>query len=88
MVIFCTKSNDPVSFRQPTDDDFLGSGARKAFLLPKYEVVGDILAEQESDGGVLLKNGTDRFARWQQNSALGHWAVMRTVLPGDIWESW
>lgn len=88
MVIFCTNSEDPVTFRKPTEADFLGSGARKAYLLPKHEVQEDVFISLESDGGVLLKNDTERFRGWQQTSALGHWAVMRTVLPKEIWEDW
>ncbi|KAG0649872.1 Polyamine aminopropyltransferase [Hyphodiscus hymeniophilus] len=88
MVIFCTNSDEPVSFRKPMTADFLGSGARKAFLLPKHEVEEESFARRENDGGVLFKNGTERFSGWQQTSALGHWAVMRTVLPKEVWEDW
>lgn len=88
MVIFCTNSEDAVTFRNPIEADFLGSGARKMFLLPKHEVKDDIFSSLESDGGVLSKNDTERFRSWQQTSALGHWVVMRTVLPKEIWEDW
>jgi hypothetical protein len=88
MVIFCTKSNEKVTFREPTTKDFLGSGARKIFLLPKHEIGQEMHAALEGDGGVLLRNDTERFKGWQQTSALGHWAVMRTVLPNQIWENW
>lgn len=78
-----------LSFRNPTEADFLGSGARKAFLLPKHEVRNEVLAMREGDGGVLWANETQgRFGQWQRTSALGHWAVMRTVLPREIWEDW
>ncbi len=88
MVIFCTNSIDPVKFRQPNDADFLGSRARKMFLLPQHEVDDAVFVEKEGDGGLLFKNETERFRVWQQQSALGHWAVMRTVLPSEIWEQW
>jgi hypothetical protein len=88
MVIFCTNSADPVTFRKPVEADFLGSGARKVFLLPKHEVLDDASKLLKGNGGVLLRNNTERFTSWQQTSALGHWAVMRTVLPQAIWEDW
>lgn len=58
------------------------------FLLPIHEVDYAVFEEKEEDGGVLSKNDTERFRGWQQKSALGHWAVMRTVLPSEIWEGW
>jgi hypothetical protein len=100
MVIFCTNAispNSAISFRKPTEKDFLGSRARKAFLQPVHEVFEDSLRlgvdgkdveEKEGEGGILRSNETERFKAWQQQSALGHWAVMRTVLPGEIWEEW
>jgi hypothetical protein len=100
MVIFCTNSASPsstISFRKPTEKDFLGSRARRAFLLPKHEVTEEMLkmgvdgtevVEKEGEGGILRSNETERFVAWQQQSALGHWAVMRTVLPGWVWEEW
>ena len=87
-MIFCTNSGEAVTFREPTQADFLGSGARKAYLLPIHEVREEAFAPVESDGGILLRNDTARFRGWQQKSALGHWAVMRTVLPKEIWEDW
>jgi len=88
MVIFCTNFANPVKFRKPVEADFLGSRARKMFLLPQHEVDDAVFIEKEEDGGVLMKNNTERFKGWQQQSALGHWAVMRTVLPTEIWEQW
>lgn len=70
------------------EGDFLNSGARKAFLVPQHEVDHSVFEEVEGDGGILSRNDTERFKGWQQRSALGHWAVMRTVLPDSIWEDW
>jgi len=56
--------------------------------MPKHEVKYEDIEATEEDGGVLLRNGTERFRKWQQTSAMGHWAVMRTVLPKEIWEDW
>jgi hypothetical protein len=68
--------------------DFLGSGARQMFLLPTHEVLQDSFKIQEGDGGPLMRNNTERFTTWQQQSALGHWELMRTVLPNEIWQDW
>ncbi|RKF82422.1 putative spermine spermidine synthase family protein [Golovinomyces cichoracearum] len=88
LVIFCTNGASKVKFREPKETDFLGSGARQRFLVPQFEVNDSVFNEQESDGGLLRKNDTERFRVWQQKSALGHWYLMRTVLPPMIWEMW
>ncbi|TVY46767.1 Polyamine aminopropyltransferase [Lachnellula occidentalis] len=88
MVIFCTSAADAVTFRHPREADFLGSGARKMFLMPQHEVDERVFAEVKADGGILSRNDTERFKNWQQKSALGHWAVMRTVLPDMVWDNW
>lgn len=61
---------------------------REMTLVPKHEVRYEDVGLREGDGGVLLRNGTERFGKWQQTSAMGHWAVMRTVLPREVWEEW
>jgi hypothetical protein len=88
MVIFCTKSESKLAFRKPTQADFLGSGARRQFLMPRHEIQEEAFWEQEGDGDVLRKNDTERIVDWQTKSALGHWSVMRTVLPVGVWENW
>ncbi|RKF64378.1 putative spermine spermidine synthase family protein [Erysiphe neolycopersici] len=88
MVLFCTNAANEIKFRKPNDADFLESGARQQFLLPKYEVDDSIFAEHETDGGLLRKNDTGRFLDWQQENSLSHWSLMRTVLPPTIWEMW
>ncbi|CZT43110.1 related to spermine/spermidine synthase family protein [Rhynchosporium secalis] len=96
MVIFCHKplpfsSSNPaqaLSFRAPIEKDFLGSKARQAYLLPIHEVDREVFEWKEGDGGVLRRNATERFRSWQETSARGHWAVMRTVVPEGIWENW
>lgn len=89
MVIFCTKHDSKlVTFRKPVEADYLGSEARKMFLMPQYEIEDTVFQEQEGDGGVLSRNDTGRLGRWQRESAVGHWRVMRTVLPSEVWENW
>lgn len=86
MVFFCQKSEGKIEFRRPTPQDTLGSMARNAFLLPKHEVLeSDFLASEES---ILARNSTDLLVKWHEKSALGHWEIMRTVIPGPVWEAW
>ena len=85
MVFFCRKQNIPVKFRQPVEADFLGSGSRREYLLPKHE----IMPEQFVREGEVLRSGkTKELEKWHAKSALGHWKVMRTVLPAAVWETW
>ncbi|KAK3682533.1 S-adenosyl-L-methionine-dependent methyltransferase [Podospora appendiculata] len=88
MVVFCTKlDHRELSFREPTARDLLNSPSREAFLLPKYEVLDtDFIAGEED--GVLRRNDTQKLVKWHETSALGHWTVMRTVLPSVVWEAW
>lgn len=61
---------------------------RELTLVPKHEVDPSELELRDDDGGILLRNRTERFKKWQQTSAMGHWDVMRTVLPREVWEDW
>jgi hypothetical protein len=89
MVIFCTNApNGTITFRKPGRRDFLESHARRGHLVPEHEVLRDEFALQEGDGGVLRRNDTQRIETWHQKSALGHWALMRTVLPDEVWQDW
>ena len=90
MVMFCRKLPGQILFRDPVEADFLGSHARKGHLLPKHEIGRsyfdrpDDLPEQH----VLRRGNTKALEASQQESALGHWNLMRTVLPDFVWENW
>ncbi|KAI7786110.1 spermine spermidine synthase [Diaporthe eres] len=87
MVIFCVKIDRPVTFRKATAADLLQSRTREHFLVPKHEVTDkDFMAVEEAS--VLRSNDTAALAKWHEKSALGHWEVMRIVLPDVIWEQW
>ncbi|KAL8769379.1 MAG: hypothetical protein Q9209_004606 [Squamulea sp. 1 TL-2023] len=87
LVMFCRKAAGPFSFRQPTSADFLGSQARQYHLLPQHEVEPDLLVNRYSQD-VIRRENTQDLANAQMNSALGHWKVMRSVLPDAVWENW
>lgn len=89
MVIFCTKRAEAIVFRTPTERDMLNSPSRQAFLLPQHEVrEEEFVGGEEADGVVLRRNETERLVKWHEMSAMGHWTVMRTVLPEVVWEAW
>ncbi len=90
MVIFCkhpSSSNKPLTFRQPVLADYLESGARQQYLFPKpeLEISKDVF---ELEGPVLKRGQTRQLERWHRSSAVGHWRIMRTVLPAVVWENW
>jgi len=96
MVFFCTKQASQqdskgeagITFREPTERDLLNSPSREAFLLPQHEVMLSDLVDSKEAEGVLRRNETERLAKWHEQSALGHWIVMRRVLPEAVWEAW
>ena len=89
LVIFCVKSTRPITFRQPVESDFLASPARRQHLMPQHEVdkrfYDRILGE---NGSVIRRGQTKELESSQIRSAIGHWYVMRSVLPDVVWENW
>lgn len=57
-------------------------------MFEDLEIGGEGARKQREKEGLLLRNGTEAFRKWQLQSAMGHWAVMRTVLPREVWEDW
>lgn len=93
MVVFCAKRDDggaggsAIGFREPTEDDFRGSFARRNHLLPKAGL--EIAFDWRGAGGDVLRRGaTGELERFQEGAAVSHWGIMRTVLPGRVWELW
>ncbi|KAB5583281.1 S-adenosyl-L-methionine-dependent methyltransferase [Coniochaeta sp. 2T2.1] len=87
MVFFCTKLSGGVRFREVKEGDLLNSPSREQFLMPKHEVLEkDYLVGLEE--GVIRQNDTGKLERWHVQSAVGHWGVMRSVLPKEVWENW
>ncbi|APA06426.1 hypothetical protein SS1G_12906 [Sclerotinia sclerotiorum 1980 UF-70] len=82
-----------ITFREPVEKDFLGCNSRRAYLSPKWEISEAELRRGQEKGeeefsGVLRRNETGRLMEWQVKSAVGHWGVMRGVLPGGVWIDW
>ncbi|KAI1387610.1 S-adenosyl-L-methionine-dependent methyltransferase [Hypoxylon trugodes] len=88
VLVFCVKTGNEITFRKPTEGDYLDSLARRAYLLPKHEVEQSAFSATSADADILRVNETEKLVEWHDKSALGHWSVMRTVLPSYIWQDW
>lgn len=84
IVMFCRMSTEPFTFRDPVEKDFLGSPARRQHLFPRNEVNNTA----NGKGEILRTAHTAGLKASQMKSAIGHWQVMRTVLPAKVWETW
>ena len=89
-VIFCKKTTAPLEFRKPTKADYLGSRYRETYLLPRFEIDSADFENTGKDdhGGILEAGKLSHLQPWQTISAVGHWQIMRGVLPSVVWESW
>ncbi|KAI1434761.1 S-adenosyl-L-methionine-dependent methyltransferase [Xylaria sp. CBS 124048] len=87
VMIFCTKTDDKITFREPVESDYLKSISRRQFLVPKYEVPLSDLSPRD-EVGILRANETAKLSKWHDQSALRHWEVMREVIPTEIWNQW
>ncbi|KAF2733821.1 S-adenosyl-L-methionine-dependent methyltransferase [Polyplosphaeria fusca] len=94
MVVFCVKNDHDkgkfaIHFRESDKEDWGESIARANFLDPKpnLEISYDFLAEKQ--GGKIMKQGNvGELEKWHKQGAVSHWKIMRSVLPGPIWEMW
>ena len=90
MVMFCRKSPEEFTFRDPIEADFLGSPARRQHLKPQHEIPASYFKVGKRQKGEMLRRG--QISREMQEStiasAVGHWYLMRTVLPDVVWENW
>ncbi|ODA82305.1 hypothetical protein RJ55_00812 [Drechmeria coniospora] len=87
LVFFCKRTKAPLTFRKPTASDYLQSAAKEEFLQLRHEVSEDDLLSS-NDTSILRSNGTSVVVKWHEQSALGHWAIMRSALPAKLWEEW
>ncbi|KAL8856598.1 MAG: hypothetical protein Q9178_006827 [Gyalolechia marmorata] len=87
LVMFCQNAPGSFHFRRPTPADFLGSQARRHHLLPQHEVDPKSFIHRHGQD-VVRKNNSHVLAEAQMRSAVGHWSVMRGVLPDAVWENW
>ena len=90
MVMFCRKKKESFKFRDPVEADYLGSQARRSHLLPQHEMDASYFDSREKDGelGIIKRGQTQKLEAFQREGAVGHWGLMRTVLPDVVWENW
>ncbi|KAK7931504.1 Spermine/spermidine synthase [Apiospora marii] len=87
VVVFCRKTEKKIAFRHAVNRDFLQSKAREQFMVPTHEVPESAFLSDDKVG-LVRNNQTDVLVKHHPQTALGHWSVMRTVLPKEIWENW
>ena len=86
MVIFCRKTAEGFTFREPSEADMLGSHARKQYLMPQFEVPGQHF---DGRGGMVIDRDTiQKLKESQRENALRHWHYMRDVIPAKVWETY
>ena len=93
VVVFCTKNADrPLTFRKGTPADWLGSFARRDFVPPASDLeikLADIRGQSKWKETEILRRGEEaKIEKFHREAAVKHWAIMRTVLPDKIWETW
>lgn len=89
MIIFCKKTTTPLKFRQVVEADYLGSHTRKRDLFPEFEVDQAIFEPKDGEENTLIGvNTPSQLQEWQYQSAVGHWGIMRLLLPSSLWEKW
>ncbi|KAG8525748.1 uncharacterized protein KY384_000508 [Bacidia gigantensis] len=98
MVLFCRRDPSPFTFREPTEEDFLGSHARREHLMPRHEIDIARFLEKGEDGGegkgagqgVVIKGKEElgKLKKSQKRNARNHWELMRGVLPREVWVNW
>lgn len=91
MVVFCKKSRTgPLTFRQPKENDYLGSQSRKTYMHPRRELASSLfdIADGTTDQRVLRASKTSVLEANHVRNALGHWNIMRKVLPAKVWENY
>ncbi|KAJ5319130.1 hypothetical protein MYU51_013785 [Penicillium brevicompactum] len=89
MVLFCKKTDSPLSFRDPVPADYLRSRSRESYLVPTHELDASMFAHWPKGGRrLLVDKEAGRLHKYQDRSALAHWSIMRNVLPDAVWENW
>lgn len=100
LVIFCKPSTtSKLEFRAPQRSDYLGTGSRENYLMPKFEVHASAFELQDSATGessaAPAHDATDssledkqQLVQSQTSNAMRHWEFMRALLPAGIWTSW
>ena len=84
LIVFCRNSPGDISFRGPTERDFLGSHSRRRYLYPRSDLAVEFPVR--STEAVLEERDLGSWQNEQEESAGRHWGIMRSVLPSRVWE--
>ncbi|KIW04480.1 uncharacterized protein PV09_04239 [Verruconis gallopava] len=93
MVVFCTKSRlRPLTFREGSEADWMGSLSRREFIPPAKNLeisIDSVVGKDFPDERSILRRGNKAIIeKYHRRSAVRHWELMRTVLPDAVWEAW
>ncbi|EPQ59134.1 hypothetical protein GLOTRDRAFT_54861 [Gloeophyllum trabeum ATCC 11539] len=91
LVFFCTALPGPLTFREPKESDYDFSYLRHHIFTTSREVDLSLVTEglgAEEEAQYVLTDKKNKLAKWQEESALEHWKVMREVLPDIFWETY
>jgi len=90
MVLFCTQSPAPLSFRETRKSDWLGSPLRRHVLqsLDIREINLDTVRSTPGDDRYILTDHHNPLGALQEKQGDHHWLVMRQVFPDIHWETY
>ncbi|KAF8351198.1 spermidine synthase [Amanita rubescens] len=90
MVIFCSRSRSPLTFRKARDSDYLGSPLRRHVLgsLADREIDIGRIVDEAGESKYILRDGDHRLGKLQEAQGQEHWKVMREVLSDVHWETY
>ncbi|RDB19898.1 hypothetical protein Hypma_012759 [Hypsizygus marmoreus] len=93
IVLFCTSSKVPLTFRRPRRSDYLGSPLRRHVLdsFLSREINLDLIrnpANEEENSKYILTDAHNPLGKFQEEQGAHHWKLMRHVLPDVHWETY
>ncbi|KIM46329.1 hypothetical protein M413DRAFT_441412 [Hebeloma cylindrosporum] len=90
VVVFCTQSSAPLTFRQTRRTDWLGSPLRRHVLktLEAREVDLRSIRDPSEGNRYILTDKNNPLGILQGEQGSHHWQVMREVLPDIHWETY
>jgi len=89
MVLFCTRSSEPLSFRETRKSDWLGSPLRRHILQSLFmrEINLETVRSAPGDDQHILRDHHNPLGALQEQQSYYHWLLMRQVLPDIHWET-
>jgi len=90
MVLFCTASPSPLTFRMARRSDWLGSPLRRHILqsMEAREIDLGTIRDTRGDSRYILTDKHNPLGALQEKQGNHHWLVMRGVLPDIHWETY